>query len=180
MIVDDKIAICGSANINDRSMIGKRDSEIAVIIEDESFDDGLMNGETFPCGKFVGELRKHLFKEHLGILGKENEMIDIDITDPICERFYKDIWYKTASLNTEFYEKVFHCIPSDNIQSFADLKKNQEESPLYVNEISRAEKMLESIQVSDKLLKYFYVFFNDFIFRDTLFCCHCISYAKKL
>lgn len=33
MIVDDKIVICGSANINDRSLIGKRDSEIAVIIE---------------------------------------------------------------------------------------------------------------------------------------------------
>lgn len=33
MIVDDKILICGSANINDRSLIGKRDSEIAVIIE---------------------------------------------------------------------------------------------------------------------------------------------------
>lgn len=33
IIVDDKIAICGSANINDRSMIGKRDSEIAVLIE---------------------------------------------------------------------------------------------------------------------------------------------------
>lgn len=33
MIVDDKIVICGSANINDRSMIGKRDSEIAVFIE---------------------------------------------------------------------------------------------------------------------------------------------------
>lgn len=33
MIVDDKTVICGSANINDRSLIGKRDSEIAVIIE---------------------------------------------------------------------------------------------------------------------------------------------------
>ena len=33
MIVDDNIMICGSANINDRSLIGKRDSEIAVIIE---------------------------------------------------------------------------------------------------------------------------------------------------
>lgn len=33
MIVDDKIVICGSANINDRSLIGKRDSEIAVIME---------------------------------------------------------------------------------------------------------------------------------------------------
>jgi len=33
MIVDDNLVICGSANINDRSMIGKRDSEVAVIIQ---------------------------------------------------------------------------------------------------------------------------------------------------
>jgi phospholipase D1/2 len=31
MIVDDMFVIVGSANINDRSMLGKRDSEIAVI-----------------------------------------------------------------------------------------------------------------------------------------------------
>lgn len=31
MIVDDKYVIMGSANINDRSMLGKRDSEIAVL-----------------------------------------------------------------------------------------------------------------------------------------------------
>ena len=30
MIIDDKIVICGSANINDRSLLGDRDSEIAV------------------------------------------------------------------------------------------------------------------------------------------------------
>ena len=36
MIVDDKIVLCGSANINDRSMMGSRDSEIAVVIEDQS------------------------------------------------------------------------------------------------------------------------------------------------
>lgn len=33
MIVDDRLVICGSANINDRSMLGRRDSEIAVILE---------------------------------------------------------------------------------------------------------------------------------------------------
>lgn len=33
LIVDDHLVICGSANINDRSMLGKRDSEIAVIVE---------------------------------------------------------------------------------------------------------------------------------------------------
>lgn len=32
MIVDDNYVILGSANINDRSMLGKRDSELAVVI----------------------------------------------------------------------------------------------------------------------------------------------------
>lgn len=35
MIVDDKKVILGSANINDRSLLGERDSEIAILIEDE-------------------------------------------------------------------------------------------------------------------------------------------------
>lgn len=34
MIVDDEKVIVGSANINDRSMLGSRDSEIAILIED--------------------------------------------------------------------------------------------------------------------------------------------------
>ena len=29
MIVDDRLVICGSANINDRSMLGNRDSEVS-------------------------------------------------------------------------------------------------------------------------------------------------------
>lgn len=33
MIIDDNLVICGSANINDRSMLGKRDSEVAVILQ---------------------------------------------------------------------------------------------------------------------------------------------------
>lgn len=105
-----------------------------------------MNGDAYPSGKYAGSLRRHLFKEHLGILGKEAETA-IDVTDPVIEQFYKDVWYNTAELNTEFYEKVFHCIPSDKVQNFASLKKYQEEPPLYHSEVSRASKMLEDIQV---------------------------------
>ncbi|XP_072377195.1 phospholipase D1 [Diabrotica undecimpunctata] len=147
MIVDDKKVICGSANINDRSLIGKRDSEVAVLIEDETFEDGMMNGKTFPSGKFAGSLRKYLFKEHLGLLDKSSsELLNIDVTDPVIDSFYRDVWYKTAELNTEFYEKVFHCLPSDSVETFADLRKNHEEKPLWVDEFSRSDKMLESIQ----------------------------------
>lgn len=33
LIIDDKICIIGSANINDRSLAGNRDSELCVVIE---------------------------------------------------------------------------------------------------------------------------------------------------
>jgi len=36
MIVDDRYSIIGSANINERSMLGFKDSEIGVMIEDKT------------------------------------------------------------------------------------------------------------------------------------------------
>ena len=33
MIVDDRLIICGSANINDRSLLGSRDSEVSTASE---------------------------------------------------------------------------------------------------------------------------------------------------
>lgn len=146
MIVDDKIVICGSANINDRSLIGKRDSEIAVFIEDEQFDDGHMNNKPYPTGRYAGSLRRHIFREHLGIIGKEHEMINIDVSDPVCDSFYREVWQETAALNTEFYEKVFHCLPSDEVHNFVQLKEQLTLKPLYHTEIARAEQMLDSIK----------------------------------
>ena len=32
MIIDDEVVLIGSANINDRSMLGKRDSELAIVV----------------------------------------------------------------------------------------------------------------------------------------------------
>ena len=72
MIVDDRVAIIGSANINDRSMQGERDSEVAVIIEDLDMLDGKMNGVDFKVGTFAHSLRCDLFKEHLGLLDYKN------------------------------------------------------------------------------------------------------------
>lgn len=57
MIVDDKRAIIGSANINDRSLCGDRDSELAIVIEE---DDGeVFNG--VPGRKGIFDLRVRLF-----------------------------------------------------------------------------------------------------------------------
>ncbi|KAF9126269.1 hypothetical protein BGW39_006741 [Mortierella sp. 14UC] len=68
MIVDDRIIIIGSANINDRSQVGYRDSEIAIIIEDTETVPSKMNGVEYQAGKIAHGLRTDLFKEHLGLL----------------------------------------------------------------------------------------------------------------
>ena len=43
LIVDDRKVIIGSANVNDRSMTGVRDSEVAMYIEDTEFIDSVMD-----------------------------------------------------------------------------------------------------------------------------------------
>lgn len=52
----------GSANINDRSMLGKRDSEVAVIVEDSETMDGVMDGQPYQAGKFALQLRLECFR----------------------------------------------------------------------------------------------------------------------
>ncbi len=60
MIVDDRLTIIGSANINDRSMLGYRDSEVDVIIEDQEMIVVKMNGNSHKVGEFSHSLRCHL------------------------------------------------------------------------------------------------------------------------
>ncbi|XP_076675622.1 phospholipase D [Andrena cerasifolii] len=143
LIVDDNTVICGSANINDRSMVATRDSEIAVIIHDREFDDGRMNDIPFPCGKFAGSLRKQLISEHLGLL-KTNE--EIDVTDLIRKSFYRDVWCARSNQNTEIYEQVFHCIPTDKVVNFSMLKQYQDEESLCSSNPHLAQEMVEKIK----------------------------------
>ncbi|KAH9875714.1 hypothetical protein IAQ61_003178 [Plenodomus lingam] len=67
MIVDDRVAIIGSANINERSMLGSRDSEIAAVVRDTELLDSYMAGQPYKVGKFPHTLRMRLMREHLGI-----------------------------------------------------------------------------------------------------------------
>ena len=50
MIVDDLYVICGSANINDRSMKGTRDTEFAVLIKEKRTENSLMNNQKKKSG----------------------------------------------------------------------------------------------------------------------------------
>ncbi|KAG9016332.1 Phospholipase D1 [Tulasnella sp. 427] len=67
MIVDDRVAIIGSANINERSMRGDRDSELACVVRDTDMLDSRMAGKPFKVGRFAHTLRIRLMREHVGI-----------------------------------------------------------------------------------------------------------------
>lgn len=67
MVVDDRAAIIGSANINERSMLGSRDSEVASIVRDTDMIQSTMNGKPYLVGRFPHTLRMRLMREHLGI-----------------------------------------------------------------------------------------------------------------
>jgi phospholipase D1/2 len=67
MVVDDRAAIIGSANINERSMLGSRDSEVAAIVRDTDMISSTMAGKPFLVGRFPHTLRMRLMREHLGI-----------------------------------------------------------------------------------------------------------------
>lgn len=45
MIVDDRRVIIGSANINDRSMRGSRDSELCILVEGKELVETAFGGK---------------------------------------------------------------------------------------------------------------------------------------
>ncbi|KAK5628711.1 hypothetical protein RRF57_004426 [Xylaria bambusicola] len=67
IIVDDRVALIGSANINERSMLGNRDSETAAIVRDADMMWSTMAGEPYRVGRFAHTLRMRLMREHLGL-----------------------------------------------------------------------------------------------------------------
>ncbi|ROW10026.1 hypothetical protein VPNG_06490 [Cytospora leucostoma] len=67
IIVDDRVALIGSANINERSMLGSRDSEVAAVVRDTDLIWSTMAGKPFQVGRFAHTLRMRLMREHVGL-----------------------------------------------------------------------------------------------------------------
>ncbi|XP_071212266.1 phospholipase D1-like [Salvelinus alpinus] len=62
LIVNNRTIIIGSANINDRSMLGKRDSEMEVVVEDADMVMAVMDRESYQFGSFALSLREECFR----------------------------------------------------------------------------------------------------------------------
>jgi len=112
MVVDDRVAIVGSANIGDRNMVGDRDSDLGMYIEDSDSLDSTMNGNTYQVARFAHELRKKLWAEHLGLRDEELSIIN----DPISNETFS-FWKHRAHHNTKIYEEVFPQIPTNEMHT---------------------------------------------------------------
>jgi phospholipase D1/2 len=138
LIADDRVVIVGSANLNDRSQLGYHDSEIAVVIEDPTMVDSLMDGRPYQASKFATSLRRQLFRKHLGLIPPQdctrpdanftpitqnpnaydwNSQWDLLVQDPLSPQF-EELWNTTAATNTNIFERVFRCVPSNSVRTW--------------------------------------------------------------
>lgn len=143
LIADDRLVICGSANLNDRSQLGTHDSEIAVVIEDPTPVESRMNGQPYTASRFAASLRRQLFRKHLGLLPDQRwdrpdrnwtpvtqdpnqydwgSPADSLVRDPLADNFDR-LWRNTARENTEVFSKVFHNVPNDKVRTWKDYKE---------------------------------------------------------
>ncbi|THW03115.1 phospholipase D/nuclease, partial [Aureobasidium pullulans] len=139
LIADDRVVICGSANLNDRSQLGDHDSEIAICIEDPREIDSYMAGRPWRATEFAASLRRLIFRKHLGLLPAQDvtrpdqnfEPIGVPnaydwgsredeaVIDPLSSDF-SSLWNNTARNNTQAFERVFHPVPSDSVRNWKD------------------------------------------------------------
>lgn len=141
LIADDQIVIIGSANLNDRSLLGDHDSEIAVVVEDGENTEKIaskMNGQPYEVSKFATTLRRRLFRKHIGLIRLQDwtkldegklqaagrpdgydwqSPADCSVEDPLSPAF-DALWRDTARINTETFRAVFSPVPCNEVRNW--------------------------------------------------------------
>uniref|UniRef100_A0A3Q4HWE4 Phospholipase n=1 Tax=Neolamprologus brichardi TaxID=32507 RepID=A0A3Q4HWE4_NEOBR len=142
LIADDRCYIIGSANINDRSMLGSRDSELAVFVEDEERVPSIMGGEEYQAGPLTLALRKECFRVLVGAASDPS----INIDDPISDEFFFLVWNDTAKTNVNIYDKVFKCQPCNSVHSMQALRDYLNVARLCDTDPEQAKEELKAIR----------------------------------
>ena len=139
LIVDDRVAIIGSANTNDRSMYGDRDSEIAIKVFGGETISASMGGQAWKATKFVHTLRVSLMQEHLGMLEEDPALLE----DPMY--VFDHIWWKRARQNLQIYKIQFPKIPS-SVDQNSYIARQTHETETRIVRTDCVEKALEEIK----------------------------------
>lgn len=121
LIADDRVVVLGSANINDRSQLGDRDSELAVVIHDDKPTPTQLDGQhTHLVGTLAFNLRKALWRKHFGLMGGVAPATKLDTPTILDAPSNPDTWraIKTvASANASAYAKAFPYLAKPESQS---------------------------------------------------------------
>jgi len=144
LIVDDRHAVFGSANINDRSMLGHRNSEMAFYLKDTELND-LSEGDDFShkVGKHVHRFRMKMFNKLLGL-----RQDDYETTVDFVHSY--DRLVSTASQNTEIMHNAFPLIPHSEYKTFDSFTKILEieshPDELFLNKKTEHQTKLDKVQ----------------------------------
>ncbi|XP_032389826.1 phospholipase D2 [Etheostoma spectabile] len=142
LIADDRCYIIGSANINDRSMLGNRDSEMAVFVEDEERVLSIMGGQEYQAGPLTLALRKQCFSVLVGASSDPS----INVDDPISDEFFFLNWNAPAKLNATIYDKVFKCLPHNSVHNMRELKEYSSKERLCDTDPEQAIEELKAVR----------------------------------
>jgi phospholipase D1/2 len=113
LIADDRVAVLGSANINDRSQLGDRDFELAVIVRDDAPVSVKLDGEHVDqVSSVVHELRSRLWKKIFGLMGAANPASALAsfIDKPAAPGTWEAI-QELAHANAVAYQNAFEFLP---------------------------------------------------------------------
>ncbi|MCV4114778.1 phospholipase D [Pseudomonas aeruginosa] len=123
LIADDRVAILGSANINDRSLQGERDSELAVMVRDSEPLTAKLDGKNDAVvGKAIHQLRVDLWKKHFGLSQEKGGFVkpaselSAYLSMPAAQEAWEAIQI-LAKENTRAYERAFNFIPQNISQT---------------------------------------------------------------
>jgi len=141
LIVDDKTVICGSSNLNDRSQLGFHDSELSIVMQDTRLVNTTMDGKPYQAGLHAMTLRRHLWREHLGLIEAQELDASKDpnaqpptdgpnvdysqnrefqfLEDPLGDAVW-ELWTRQATVNTDIFRQLFRADPDDTIKTFKD------------------------------------------------------------
>jgi len=114
LIADDRTVVLGSANINDRSQMGDRDSELAVIMHDDAPLSAPLDGKHVQkVGASAHNLRKALWRKHFGLAGGSAPASELGavLEKPADPETWKAIG-KIAADNAVAYQKAFPFLPA--------------------------------------------------------------------
>lgn len=140
-IVDDRLAIIGSANINERSQRGDRDSELASVIRDTDMIDGTMAGKPYKVGRFAHTLRVRLMREHIGVDVDAMYEEDLMASGPVQSDDDTNKWDPDHEEHRGAEEKVTqagkHYERTAKVEAFHEFKDGAMQGSLVLHNVDR-------------------------------------------